>query len=193
MSDLISDILAYSQLSKDNSLIGLIDLNKVVVDTTTDFELVIEQSDAKINYNNLPVIEGIPRQMSQLFSNLISNSLKYRRPDVAPVINISAVALTSNETESYPGLNKNITYYKIDLSDNGIGFNQEYADKIFNIFQRLHGKSEYSGTGIGLSICKKIVLNHHGLIEATASENNGAKFIVILPAKQNFTDETVLL
>jgi len=191
MSDLISDILAYSQLSKDNSLFEPVDLNTVINDTIDDFELIIEQSKAEINYDSLPVVEGIPRQMSQLFSNLISNSLKYRRPDKAPVIGISAVLLSEKEIEDHVGFSQSMPYYKIEFNDNGIGFNQEYADKIFNIFQRLHGKSEYSGTGIGLSICKKILQNHHGLIEATASEDKGAKFIVILPAKQNLTEETV--
>lgn len=178
MSDLISDILAYSQLSKDPNLVTDVDLNKVINETITDFELIIEQSGAKINYNNLPVIEAIPRQMSQLFSNLISNSLKYRRADTAPVINITATRLTAEETGVA------IDYYKIEFTDNGIGFSQEYAGKIFNIFQRLHGKSEYSGTGIGLSICKKIVQNHHGHIEATADNGQGATFIVTLPSKQ---------
>jgi signal transduction histidine kinase len=189
MGNLINDILAYSQLSKDHNLIKPVDLEQVVTEAITDFELIIEQSGAAINYSNLPVIEGISRQMSQLFSNLISNSLKYRRPDTAPVINISGSTLSEAEINAIIGLQRNTIYYKIEFNDNGIGFNQEYADKIFNIFQRLHGKSEYSGTGIGLSICKKIVLNHHGHIEATASKDKGAKFIVILPAKQNFTEE----
>lgn len=175
MSDLISDILAYSQLSKDNGLLAPVDLNKVVNDTVTDFELIIEQTDAQLNFDDLPTIEAIPRQMSQLFGNLISNSLKYRRADTAPVINISSTLLPSRD---------GIDYYRFEFTDNGIGFNQEYADKIFNIFQRLHGKSEYSGTGIGLSICKKIVQNHNGDIEATANKGEGAKFVVTLPAKQ---------
>ena len=182
MSDLITDILAYSQLSKDNSLIVEVDLNRVINDAITDFELVIEQSGAIIEFNDLQVIEAIPRQMSQLFSNLISNSLKYSRTDVKPVINIKASLLPPDNTITN-------VYYRIELIDNGIGFSQEYADKIFNIFQRLHGKSEYSGTGIGLSICKKIVQNHHGSIEAKGNKGHGAMFIITLPAKQNFTEE----
>lgn len=190
MGNLISDILAYSQLSKDNDLVEPVDLNKVAAETITDFELIIEQSEAVINCKNLPVIEGIPRQMSQLFGNLISNSLKYKRPNVAPVINITAELLPKEEAITIQGFTEGIEYYRIEFSDNGIGFNQEYADKIFNIFQRLHGKSEYSGTGIGLSICKKIVQNHHGHIEAKATKGEGATFIVTLPATQNFEKET---
>ncbi|PZR17249.1 MAG: hypothetical protein DI539_16990 [Flavobacterium psychrophilum] len=175
MGNLISDILAYSQLTKDENLISPVDLNQIVNETITDFELIIEQSAAKIKHNDLPVIEAIPRQMSQLFSNLISNSLKYQRADVKPVVSINSEKLYS-ENE--------VDYYKIEFSDNGIGFSQEYADRIFNIFQRLHGKSEYSGTGIGLSICKKIVQNHNGSIEAVGNDGTGATFIVTLPSKQ---------
>jgi PAS domain S-box-containing protein len=186
MGDLISDILAYSQLSKDSTLLKPVDLNKVINETITDFELIIEQSHAQIQYNDLPVIEAIPRQMSQLFGNLISNSLKYRRVDVAPVITITATKVTAKKAGI--AAENDVDYYRFEFTDNGIGFSQEYADKIFNIFQRLHGKSEYSGTGIGLSICKKIVQNHHGTIEATADKGQGATFIVTLPSKQAFSD-----
>lgn len=190
MGNLISDILAYSQLGKDNNLIEPVDMKKVAAETITDFELIIEQSDAVINCTNLPVLEGIPRQMSQLFANLISNSLKYKRPDVSPVITVESELVSKEDALKINGFTVDRDYYKITFSDNGIGFNQEYADKIFNIFQRLHGKSEYSGTGIGLSICKKIVQNHHGHIEAKATKGEGATFIVILPAKQNFDDKS---
>lgn len=186
MSALISDILAYSQLSKDSSLLKIVDLNNVVKETLTDFELIIEQSDATIECDDLPTIEAIPRQMSQLFGNLISNSLKYKRADVPPVITIKAATLSPQEAGV--STEETIDYYRIEFRDNGIGFSQEYADKIFNIFQRLHGKSEYSGTGIGLSICKKIVQNHHGHIEANADKGHGATFVVILPSKQVFDD-----
>lgn len=188
MGNLISDILAYSQLSKNSDLIEMVDLNTVISDCVTDFELVIEESEAEIHTDNLPAIEGIPRQMSQLFANLISNSLKYRRENTAPVIAISSTLLPAGTAPKY-NLDEDTTYYCIEFTDNGIGFNQEYSDKIFNIFQRLHGKSEYSGTGIGLSICKKIVQNHHGHIEASSVKGSGAKFIVILPAIQQPENE----
>ena len=188
MGNLISDILAYSQLSKNSDLIEMVDLNSIVSDCVTDFELIIDESEAEIHTENLPAIEGIPRQMSQLFANLISNSLKYRLEDTAPVIRITSELLSSEAAADY-NLDEYTGYYRIEFTDNGIGFNQEYADKIFNIFQRLHGKSEYSGTGIGLSICKKIVQNHHGHIEASSAKGSGAKFIVILPAVQHSDNE----
>lgn len=182
MSNLIHDVLAYSQLSKNNTFYEPVDLNKIASDTINDFELTIENKNAIITYQNLPIIDAIPRQMSQLFNNLISNSLKYNRPDVQPEINISATFLHKGEDKR---MDKETDYYKIEFKDNGIGFNQEYAGKIFDIFQRLHPKSEYSGTGIGLSICKKIVMNHHGHIEVMASEDTGTVFTILLPVKQN--------
>jgi signal transduction histidine kinase len=120
--------------------------------------------------------------MSQLFSNLISNSLKYKRVNVTPKITITAELLPKGTA---PKLDREKEYYRIEFMDNGIGFHQDYAEKIFDIFQRLHGKSEYSGTGIGLSICKKIIQNHHGHIEVMASEDIGALFVIMLPVTQN--------
>jgi PAS domain S-box-containing protein len=175
MGNLIRDVLHYSQLSKAQDIFEKVDLNRIVGDITSDFELVIEQSGASITHTGLPVIEAIPLQMTQLFGNLISNSLKYTRPDNAPHINIS-----SEVTEDNHGHKS----CRITFTDNGIGFEQEYAEKIFNIFQRLHGKSEYSGTGIGLAICKKIVQNHHGEIEASSAKGKGATFHITLPVHQ---------
>lgn len=182
MSNLIHDVLAYSQLSKNNSFYEPVDLNKIIIDTVNDFELTIENKSASITYNDLPVIDAIPRQMSQLFNNLISNSLKYNRPDVKPEISVVATFLPKGEDKR---MDKQTDYYKIEFKDNGIGFNQEYAGKIFDIFQRLHAKSEYSGTGIGLSICKKIVQNHKGHIEVMSSEDTGTVFTVLLPVTQS--------
>ena len=182
MGNLIQDVLAYSQLSKETDFFVPVDLDKVAKETITDFELSIEQSGAVIICKDLPVIDAIPRQMSQLFSNLISNSLKYKRVNVTPKITITAELLPKGTA---PKLDKEKEYYRIEFMDNGIGFHQDYAEKIFDIFQRLHGKSEYSGTGIGLSICKKIIQNHHGHIEVRASEDIGALFVIMLPVTQN--------
>ncbi|MEL1242750.1 PAS domain S-box protein [Flavobacterium sp. DGU11] len=184
MGNLIRDVLSYSQLSKNNDLFDLINLNDIAHDTITDFELTIEQTAAQIECRGLPVIEAIPLQMSQLFGNLISNSLKYVRPGVSPLINISAALLPPGEA-NFAHSDDKVAYYRIEFRDNGIGFEQEYAERIFQIFQRLHGKTEYSGTGIGLAICKKIVQNHHGHIEASASEGSGAVFRLYLPEKQH--------
>lgn len=182
MGILVSDVLSFSQLSKEGQQFGRVDLNKIIADTQNDLELIIEQKNALVEHNELPVIEGIPMQLSQLFGNLVSNSLKYSRPGVPPKITVQAKRLTTDEAAAYP-VDASVPHFRIIFRDNGIGFGQEYADRIFNIFQRLHGKTEYSGTGIGLAICKKIVLNHNGHIEASAKENSGAEFIVIIPEK----------
>ena len=183
MGNLIRDVLSYSQLSRNNQMFRQVDLNKILADNLTDFELVIEQSGAKINSDILPVIDAIPLQMSQLLGNLVSNSLKYTREGVAPVITISATLMPPG-TVDFEYHDENIAYYKLEFRDNGIGFDEEYADRIFQIFQRLHGKSEFSGTGIGLAICKKIVHNHNGHIEASSAKDSGAVFTVYLPERQ---------
>lgn len=184
MVSLIRDVLGYSRLSKEHEVFVPVDLQKVTDDIVNEFELILEQTNAKIIYNNLPVISAIPLQMSQLFGNLISNALKYSRPGVAPVITIEATLLDNTTAAKHLGADAKGQYYKIVFKDNGIGFEQKYADKIFNIFQRLHSKSEYSGTGIGLALCKKIMQNHYGDIQATGEENQGATFTIIIPLIQ---------
>lgn len=181
MITLIRDILAYSQLSKENEDFQSVSLPQVMDDIKGDFELLIEQKQAEILYPGLPVIEAIPLQMSQLFSNLISNALKFSRKDTPPRITVTATDLSEEDAAglSLAGKKK---YYNIEFRDNGIGFKPEYATQIFNIFQRLHGKSEIAGTGIGLALCKKIAQNHYGDIYATGSSENGAVINVILPA-----------
>jgi PAS domain S-box-containing protein len=167
MSNLIQDVLAYSRLSVDNQFTD-VDLNRIIDNVLSDYELVVSDKNAIIYKSALPVIKAIPLQMHQLFANLISNSLKYN--DGEPIINI-----TANDVEGNPNM------VEITLTDNGIGFDQKYSDQIFTLFKRLHGKSEYAGTGIGLSICKKIVEQHHGTIAATSNEGRGAKFTIQLP------------
>ncbi len=180
MTNLISDVLAYSQLSREDEVYEWIDLQNVVDWVKNDFELLIEQKQAIIQTSNLPTIKAIRHQMSQLISNLISNALKFSSADVKPVITITTSTVKKDELATCL-LDQNSVYYNIEFKDNGIGFNQEYATRIFNIFQRLHGKTQYSGTGIGLAICKKIVQNHRGDIYATATKGTGAIFNVILP------------
>jgi signal transduction histidine kinase len=119
-------------------------------------------------------------QFSQLFSNLIMNSLKYRKAGTKPVIKISAEMVQAGEIAE-EGSFRDGQYWKIEFRDNGIGFDQKYADRIFELFQRLHGKSEYEGTGIGLAICKKIVQNHNGFISASGQPGAGAVFNIYLP------------
>lgn len=184
MSQLIQDVLNFSQLSKNRDAYELVDLNEVIQNIVTDFELLIEQKKAVIQYKELPSLEAVPLQMQQLFGNLISNALKFSRPDLAPVINITARRLKEQEKAAHIGLLPKVNYYSIDVADNGIGFSQEYAERIFNIFQRLHTKSDYAGTGIGLALCKKITQNHQGEISALSGVNTGSVFNIILPEQQ---------
>jgi hypothetical protein len=183
MNTLIRDVLAYSELVKETEIFAEVNLNQIVESVITDFELLIEQKEATIEYDTLPVVEAIPLQMSQLFSNLIGNSLKFTRKEHKPIIKISFSVLTEGEINNSQ-LDTSIGYYKIQVRDNGIGFKEEQSEHIFNIFQRLHRKSEYEGTGIGLAMCKKIAINHHGDLNAKGSSENGAVFNAILPIKQ---------
>ncbi len=180
MNTLIKDVLSYSELIKETEEFISVDLNLIIENTLIDFELLIEQKDASVQYQPLPVIEAIPLQMAQLFGNLISNALKFTRTDIKPIITITSSLLTQKEKQ-VAELNLKTEYYKITLSDNGIGFDPENTEKIFNIFQRLHRKSDYEGTGIGLAMCKKIALNHNGDLNATGSSEKGAVFNVVLP------------
>lgn len=181
MLQLIRDVLNFSQLSKDRDVFKPVDLTVVLDTIVTDFELLIEQKGAALHYKKLPVIDAIPLQMQQLFCNLVSNALKFTREDVAPVITITAGPLPEAANGTYPNLLPDADYLLITVADNGIGFHQEHAAQIFGIFQRLHGRSEYAGTGIGLALCKKIVQNHHGEIWATADKDTGSVFHIILP------------
>ncbi len=183
MTNLIKDVLGYSELSRGHDIFKKTDLNKVLKDVISDYELVIEQKKVAIHWNELPVINVIPLQISQLFSNLISNSIKYSRENVTPEITIQVRKATETEQESY-NFAENVTYYKFNFTDNGIGFKTEYAEKIFSIFQRLHGKGEFEGTGIGLAMCKKILENHGGTIYAEPNEAHGANFVFYLPEKK---------
>ncbi len=180
MRALIENLLNFSRLTLKAVEYITTDLNVLMDEVLTEIELQLDESRATVNKQILPVLPVIPSQIKQLFSNIILNAIKFRRPDAAPVVGISCVKLTDAEKDNYY-LQKNITYYGISIRDNGIGFEQEYAEKIFQIFQRLHGKSEYPGAGIGLAICKKIAENHHGKLFAVSQIGNGAIFTVILP------------
>ena len=179
MSKLINDVLNYSRLTKTGEQFLQTDLNKVMKDVLSDFELLIEQKQAVITFTDLPVIKGIPLQLHQLFSNLISNSLKFT--ETKPHIAISAKILSPQEVHEHERLNKTGTYVQLIFKDNGIGFEQQFAEQIFIIFQRLNNQRAYSGTGIGLALCKKIVDHHDGIIKAHSEPGKGTTFIVILP------------
>ena len=183
MNTLIKDLLDFSRLSNSNELFVKIDLNAVLDNVLNDLELLIQQKNAVVETAGLPVIEAIPLQMRQLFYNLLSNSLKFARKDIAPLIQLSCTPLAHFEQVKH-NLDEELTYYEIVIQDNGIGFEQEYAEQIFVIFQRLNDLYTYGGTGIGLALCRKIALNHHGKIYATGKEGEGAVFHIILPKEQ---------
>lgn len=180
MNKLIRDVLTYSELVKEQEVFTMVDLNKIIENILVDYELLIEQKNATIACETLPVIEAIPLQMSQLFGNLIGNSLKFLRDGVKPHLEIKSTKATESELKSIPSAKGN-DYIKITFSDNGIGIDPQYTIQIFSIFQRLHRKSEFEGTGIGLAMCKKIALNHNGEINADGSNEKGAKFNIFFP------------
>ncbi len=184
MKNLIDDVLKFSLLLNESEKREDIDLNKVLDFVLEDYELLIEQKDVKITADVLPVIEAIPLQMNQLFTNMISNALKFSSTERQPNISITTRILTKQEVRQHNDLNEDKIHYLIEFKDNGIGFNQDHAHKIFLMFQRLHIKTSYAGTGIGLAMCKKIIVNHTGVIYANSNLDEGASFTIILPRVQ---------
>ncbi|MCW3117906.1 MAG: signal transduction histidine kinase with CheB and CheR [Chitinophagaceae bacterium] len=184
MRVLIDDLLNYSRLLDHEKLFEATDLDATLESALKNFEVLIEQKKAEINAGKLPTIEAIPFQMRQLFYNLIGNALKFSTEQTPPVISIAASLLSEKQVTQYPILNPLVPYYEIIFKDNGIGFEQKYGRQIFAVFQRLHNKQTYSGTGIGLALSKKIVENHSGEIFAESKENEGAAFHIILPLVQ---------
>jgi light-regulated signal transduction histidine kinase (bacteriophytochrome) len=167
MQTFIDDLLMFSRFSRDTSEKTEVDLNEILRGVLSDLDMQIESTNAKIEYDSLPKIKGVKTQMTQLIQNLISNALKFKKQDISPAIKIKCTDFTTD--------------YQIKISDNGIGFDEADAERIFVIFQRLNGRSEYEGTGIGLAICKKIVENHGGTISAQGQLNEGATFLFTLP------------
>jgi signal transduction histidine kinase/CHASE3 domain sensor protein len=180
MRILIEDLLQYSRTTKTEKVFEDTNLNDLLENVKIDLAQFIEEKHAKIQNQSLPKLKVIPFQIQQLFANLINNSLKYSKADTIPEIKITCKKVSAADEEFIPKSTKD-KFYKITFKDNGIGFEQEYAEKIFVLFNRLHNKNEYEGTGIGLAICKKIVENHRGFIFATGKPNAGATFIIYLP------------
>lgn len=183
MKLLITDILDYSKLSSEETIFQETDLNQVLADTLEDFELTIKEMGAEISSNKLPVMEVIPGQIRQIFQNLVSNAMKFVRPGVKPKVTFKAIKVASKDFDAIETPRGN--YCRIEVRDNGIGFDKEFSVDIFNLFQRLHSKDKYEGTGIGLAITKKIVEKHHGIIKAEGKEGEGANFVFVLPIQQN--------
>jgi two-component system, chemotaxis family, CheB/CheR fusion protein len=183
MSQLIDDLLNFSRTSSANNKFERTDLNRSLKDVLDDFELIMSQKMATIKADPLPTIPAVPLQIHQLFHNLISNALKFAKEDQPCVINIKSRTVDRREVSNYKMLDSDRNYIELIFSDNGIGFNPEFAAQIFVIFQRAHYEKKYQGTGIGLALCRKIVNNHHGEIYAESEENKGATFHIILPSK----------
>ncbi|QMW03996.1 PAS domain S-box protein [Spirosoma foliorum] len=183
MSNLIKDLLAYSRISTRQQVFGPVSLGTIVADVLTMLEWDISQSGAKISVEPLPVIKGDESQLGQLFQNLLTNAIKFVVPGQSPQIRIEYVQRSLSELP--PGVKPSVEariYHQITVEDNGIGFDEKYADRIFQVFQRLHGKHEYAGTGVGLAICQRVVENHGGAITASSQPGQGARFQVYLPA-----------
>ena len=183
MSLLVDDLLTYSQLDHTPPETESINLNEKIARILSDLELLIAEKQAIVDVGMLPTVQGHRRQLEQLFQNLLTNALKYSRPGIRPCITIMADKLSSEAlpVEKRP-VRESLAYYRIQVTDNGIGFQPEDAEKIFNVFTRLHSKDRYAGTGIGLSIAKKVAENHGGCIYATGEPEKGATFTVLLPA-----------
>ncbi|OIN61057.1 hypothetical protein BLX24_03000 [Arsenicibacter rosenii] len=186
MSGLISDLLTYSKVTSRKETATHVSLNQVLGAVLDNLELTLQETDAVLHADPLPQVWGDRFQFGQLFQNLISNALKFRRTDIRPEIRItcrevSAAGLTLPAAMPLPASG----YYCIEVSDNGIGFDEKNADRIFQMFQRLHGKNQYAGTGIGLATCQRVVANHGGIIKATGMPGKGAVFTVFLPKEES--------
>ena len=180
MQTLIDDLLAYSRTNTAERKYEKTDLNKIVEEVKADLKEELQQKQATLEATEICEVNIIPFQFRQLLHNLVSNSLKFSKPDQAPHIKIKSEIVNGTKFKN-DKLSDKTTYCHISISDNGIGFEQQYSEKIFELFQRLHGKSQYNGTGIGLAIVKKIVENHNGVITAKAEINKGATFDIYIP------------
>jgi signal transduction histidine kinase len=179
MSKSLKDLLNFASLSKEEQFTN-VPLNEVIEMVLNDLELLVSQKEASVVVGSLPVIKAISLQMHQLFYNLINNALKFSIPGTKPEVTIS---FTDLNKELLPA---NITlddreYFEIIVKDNGIGFEQMHANKIFNMFQRLHNRQQYGGTGIGLALCRKVLENHGGFIYARSKPGKGTSFHIIIP------------
>ena len=184
MSVLIQDLLAFSRITTQGGTFTDVDLNELVSGVIDDLEVAIDTSQAVIHCDNLPVIQADSRQINQLMLNVLSNALKFQRKDIAPIIYITSTHISVTENDS------TIDYYELRIKDNGIGFDQSYADKIFMPFQRLHARETYEGTGIGLAIVRRIIERHNGTVTVVTEEGIGSEFIFRIPVENDQIDNT---
>jgi PAS domain S-box-containing protein len=185
MATLIDDLLLYSHISRGAAVKEPVDLNNKLTLVLEDLELEIQEKGARIIVEKLPVVQGHRRQLQQLFQNLISNALKYSRSGETPQVLVKAKSIHPAESNWAFLKDADQPYYLITIQDNGIGFEPHEGERIFNVFTRLHGNTEYKGTGVGLSIARKVVENHNGYISAEGEPGKGATFYVFLPAAIN--------
>jgi light-regulated signal transduction histidine kinase (bacteriophytochrome) len=181
MKNLISDLLNYSRMNNTEMKLELTDLNVLVREAKNNLDERIAETNAQLRIGQLPTVEVIPHQFTQVFNNILANAIKYRKPGEIPKIEMSSRIIEGRMLSHYAA-DRNFNYHKISIADNGIGFEPIHAFKIFELFQRLHGVNQYEGTGIGLAICKKIMQNHRGFIEAEGAPGVGAVFTLYLPA-----------
>ncbi|MGZ5253342.1 MAG: sensor histidine kinase [Flavitalea sp.] len=185
MSQLIREVLEYSKLAQAAKGYVQTNLDTILKNVLNDLDLLLSENNVEIVYKEpLPTINAIPLQMNQLFYNLFTNAIKFQNKLTSPIITISFSWLSENDLLKHAELKNDVTYIEIKISDNGIGFEQEFADQIFQLFERLHSVEEYEGTGLGLALCKKIAENHNGKIYAISNESEGASFYTILPVQQ---------
>ena len=186
MSQLIRDLLAYSRLSSEQEPFRPVSLQQIIAEIRSDLELVINEKKARVILHDgfaqtLPTLNGNPVQLRQLFQNLVSNALKFSRPGTSPHVSIEARFITPADVPTTVPNRKKRSWVAIDITDNGIGFDEKYQEQIFQLFERLHGRNDYSGTGIGLAVCRKVAENHGGTITAQSQPGAGATFTVFLP------------
>lgn len=182
MNTLIDDLLMYSEVSHKSAATEAVHLNELADQVLNELDLEIEQQGAILNVGPLCTVPGSRRQLQQVLYNLVTNSLKYRKAGTAPVLNISCTRVRGSETgRPMPAADGEREFFLVKVEDNGIGFAQEDAERIFNVFTRLHGNAEYKGTGVGLSIVRKVVDNHGGYIWAESRSGEGARFNLLLP------------
>jgi PAS domain S-box-containing protein len=182
MQKLIESLLLYSRVTTKAEPFTTVDLGQVVREVLSDLEVRVESTGAVVEAADLPAVHADPLQMRQLFQNLLGNALKFRRPEVAPVIRVLAQPGSAGDAPAEGDVSRR--WWELRVVDNGIGFDPKYAEKIFGVFQRLHGRSEYEGTGVGLAICRKIVERHGGTITALSAPGEGATFVFRLPAAE---------
>ena len=182
MSTLIRDLLDYSRLSVQPEAFSRIELTDVLSEVTHDLDIGIEQAGAELHIDPMPSVRGNATQLRQLFQNLLTNALKFRRPGVLPEIRVSCRRVVSVEIPVGLELSGVTSpFWEISVADNGIGFDEQYVDRIFQVFQRLHGRTKYDGSGVGLAICRRVVERHGGGITARSKPGEGTTFLVYLP------------